>query len=85
MKKPLLCLLKGIQWLKWGVFVNESLLFGVRVRLMPEIINRHADKSDDSDAAENHGFHGKNGQKNNQKRRQIYGFTSTLGRMSVWK
>mgnify|MGYP006986371662 FL=1 len=32
MKKPLLCLLMGIQWLKWGVSVNEGLLFVVRVR-----------------------------------------------------
>lgn len=29
MKKPLLCLLEGIQWLKWGILVNEGLLFGV--------------------------------------------------------
>ena len=38
MKKPLLYLLEGIQWLKWGISVND-----------------------------------------------FYGFTSTLGRMSVWK
>ena len=32
MKKPLLCLFEGVQWLKWGISVDESLLFGVRVR-----------------------------------------------------
>lgn len=85
MKKPLLYLLEGIQWLKWGVLVNESLLFGVRVRLMLEIINGHADKSDNTDAAENHGFNCKDSQKHHQNRRDFHGFTSTLGRMSVWK
>ena len=32
MKKALLCLFEGVQWLKWGISVDESLLFGVRVR-----------------------------------------------------
>ena len=32
MKKPLLCLFDSIQWLKYGISMNEILLFGVRVR-----------------------------------------------------
>lgn len=58
MKKPLLCLLMGIQWLKWGIFVNESLLFAVRMveRSCPEVGDKFVDHPNQENRRQNNKF-----------------------------
>ena len=58
MKKPLLCLFEGIQWLKWGISVNEGLLFGLRMvkRSCSEVDDKFVNHPNQENCCQNNKF-----------------------------